>query len=143
MYRGHKLSHSNTFMQISCPDDYRQWLVSMFSLFGTKLYSGPMWRVETMSQEQQVSLSSTKLPVEVYYTILYVYTACANTCISPCDLSSLQQARTNVPELSERTLQRDIASSGILTGAGIQVGCVLIFMSVQFSCCYQQVCSLI
>ena len=42
----------------------------------------------------------------------------------PCDLSSLQQARTNVPGLSERTLQRDIASSGILTGAGIQVQCV-------------------
>ena len=76
-----------------------------------------------------------------YTTILCGYTACASTCISPCDLSSLQQARTNVPGLSERTLQRDIASSGILTGAGIQVGCVLICMSVQFWCCYQRVCS--
>ena len=66
-------------MQISCPDDYRQWLVSMFSLFGTKfvkLYSGPMWRVETTSQEQQVSLSSTKLPVEVYYNFVCVYSMC-------------------------------------------------------------------
>ena len=31
------------------------------------------------------------------------------------------QARTNVPGLSECTLQRRIASSGILTGSGIQV----------------------
>lgn len=55
------------YLQINCPDDYRQWLVSMFSLFGTKfikLYSGPMWRIETTSQDHQVS-SSNKSPVEV------------------------------------------------------------------------------
>ena len=54
--------------QVHCPDDYRQWLVSMFNLFGTKfvkLYSGPMWRVETTSQEEQTPLSSSKNPIEV------------------------------------------------------------------------------
>ena len=73
----------------SCPDDYRQRLVSMFSLFGTKfvkLYSGPMWRVETTLQEQQAPRSFTKVPVKVHvhvymYTILCVYTACTSTCI--------------------------------------------------------------
>ena len=53
-------------MQIHCPDDYRQWLVSMSSLFGTKfvkLYSGPMWRVETTSQDQNAPLAS-KVPVK-------------------------------------------------------------------------------
>ena len=56
------------FLQVHCPDDYRQWLVSMFNLFGTKfvkLYSGPMWRVETTSQEKQTSLLSSKNPIEV------------------------------------------------------------------------------
>ena len=44
-------------IQVRCPDDYRQWLMSMFSLFGTKfvnIYCWPMWRVETTSQEEQV-----------------------------------------------------------------------------------------
>jgi len=57
-------------LQICCPTDYRQWLVSMFSFFGTKfvkLYSGPMWRVETTAQDRQV-LSTSKLAVEVEYT---------------------------------------------------------------------------
>ena len=33
------------YWQLHCPDDYREWLVSMFSLFGTKwvkLFCGPM-----------------------------------------------------------------------------------------------------
>ena len=40
--------------QVKCPEDYRQWLVSMYSLFGTKwvkLHCGPMWRVESTAQE--------------------------------------------------------------------------------------------
>ena len=40
-------------MKIRCPDDYRQWLVSMFSLFGTKwvkLFCGPMFKVEATNQ---------------------------------------------------------------------------------------------
>lgn len=56
-------------IQIRCPDDYRQWLVSMFSLFGTKfvkLYCGPMWRVETTSQDSDKTPSSSKSPVEVH-----------------------------------------------------------------------------
>ena len=60
--------------QIHCPDDYRQWLVSMFSLFGTKfmkLYSGPLWRVETTSQDQNVS-SEHQVPFKVQGTLIFV-----------------------------------------------------------------------
>lgn len=60
-------------IQVHCPDDYRQWLVSMFSLFGTKfvkLYCGPMWRVETTSQEQQVHKSRDKQPTQVCTLLL-------------------------------------------------------------------------
>ena len=52
-----QIIYNTAIIQVHCPDDYRQWLVSMFSLFGTKfvkLYCGPMWRVETTSQEEQV-----------------------------------------------------------------------------------------
>lgn len=62
-------------MQIHCPDDYRQWLVSMYSLFGTKfvkIYSGPMWRVETTSQDQPL-LSQSKLPVDVCVCVHFFY----------------------------------------------------------------------
>ena len=41
------------YWQLHCPDDYREWLVSMFSLFGTKwvkLFCGPMWKVEGIAQ---------------------------------------------------------------------------------------------
>lgn len=61
-------------LQVCCPDDYRQWLVSMFSLFGTKfvkLYSGPMWRVDSTSQEGP-AMTARRLPVEVCsYTLLH------------------------------------------------------------------------
>ena len=36
-----------------CPPDYRQWLSSMYSLFGSKwskLHSGPLWSVEQLMQ---------------------------------------------------------------------------------------------
>ena len=62
-------TYTHECMQIHCPDDYRQWLVSMFSLFGTKflkLYSGPMWRVETTCQDQNAPLAS-KVPVKVHF----------------------------------------------------------------------------
>ena len=48
------------------------------------------------------------------------------------------QARTNVPGLSERTLQRRIASSGILTGSGIQVS-LWASLSQIIVCCNVQV----
>lgn len=62
---------SSSPREICCPTDYRQWLVSMFSLFGTKfvkLYNGPMWRIETTTQDQQ-ALSTSKLSVEVMHNI--------------------------------------------------------------------------
>ncbi len=43
--------------QVHCPHDYREWLLSMFSLFGTKflkLFCGPMWRVESLEQEYTI-----------------------------------------------------------------------------------------
>ena len=68
-------------MQISCPDDYRQWLVSMFSLFGTnfvKLYSGPMWRVETTLQEQQAHVHVALLP---FFLSFYISRVIMYMCI--------------------------------------------------------------
>lgn len=51
----------------ACPNDYTGWLVSMFSLFGTKfvkLFSGPMWRVEATSQDS-TQTQKEKLTVNV------------------------------------------------------------------------------
>ncbi len=53
--------NSTLFMYFQCPDDYRQWLVSMFSLFGTKfvkMFNGPMWKVEQTMQSGSVTLST-------------------------------------------------------------------------------------
>jgi hypothetical protein len=58
---------NNVQMQIHCPDDYRHWLGSLFGIKFVKLYSGPMWRVETTSQDLAVS-SQSKVPVEVCYS---------------------------------------------------------------------------
>jgi hypothetical protein len=77
-----------------CPSDYRQWLVTMYSLMGTKwckLHAGPMWSGQQVSQGVS--------PVTTYRT---------------------EEARVNIPSLSERTLRRDIASASCTTGAEIQ-----------------------
>lgn len=53
--------NSTLFMYFQCPDDYRQWLVSMFSLFGTKfvkMFNGPMWKVEQTMQSGSVTFST-------------------------------------------------------------------------------------
>ena len=37
-----------------CPDDYKQWMTTMYSQFGNKwanLHMGPMWTVATVEQE--------------------------------------------------------------------------------------------
>jgi hypothetical protein len=54
----------------ACPDDYMGWLVSMFSLFGTKfvkLFNGPMWRVESTSQDSVSQMTKEKLTVNVSF----------------------------------------------------------------------------
>ena len=46
------------------------------------------------------------------------------------------QARVNIPSLSSRTLQRDIASSGFVVGSSVQVHCnvdlCMIFLARDF-----------
>ena len=47
----------------------------MFSLFGTKLFNGPMWRVEGTSQDSASQMMKEKLTVNVTiqqdYTVAY------------------------------------------------------------------------
>lgn len=53
--------NSYALFQVSCPEDYRAWLVSMYSLFGTKwlnLHRGPMWSVESTAQGEQLHKDS-------------------------------------------------------------------------------------
>ena len=53
----HTLTHTHTHIlitQVKCLDDYRTWLSSMFSMFGTKwvkLFSGPMWNYNSPIQD--------------------------------------------------------------------------------------------
>ena len=45
-------------LQVVCPEDYEQWLVSMYSLFGTKfskMLRGPMWSKESTCQGSRSS----------------------------------------------------------------------------------------
>ena len=108
----------------------------MFCLFGTKwvkLFSGPMWSVSQSSQTtSDVRATSRAIPTQVL---------CHN-CIFPnpyflLNLSILllyvcQKARVNIPGLSERTLERYIASSGISMGSEVQVSKLHCN-----SCCFQ------
>ena len=43
--------------------------MSMFSLFGTKLFNGPMWRVESTSQDQEQVDVHKRSPVQVNYCV--------------------------------------------------------------------------
>lgn len=59
---------------LKCPSDYRQWLQSMFALFGTKwvkLHCGPMWSVATTVTQDGVLvesfLSESRDPLQVIY----------------------------------------------------------------------------
>ena len=63
-----------------------------------------MWKIMSTSQSVQV---------------LFIELRCYNMYTS-C-FSLLLQARVNVPGLSERTLERDIVSSGISLGSEVQV----------------------
>lgn len=104
--------------KVRYPDDYRKWLVSMFTLFGTKwvkIFCGPMWKIMSTSQSVPEPRHGGLDPLEVLFIELRcynMYTSC---------FSLLLQARVNVPGLSERTLERDIVSSGISLGSEVQV----------------------
>ena len=46
----------------------------MFSLFGTKfvkLFNGPMWRVESTSQDSSSPVTKEKLTVNVIFSVSY------------------------------------------------------------------------
>ena len=48
-----------------CPDDYREWLVTMYSTLGmkwSKLHCGPMWSGQQVSQG--VAPTTTSLRIE-------------------------------------------------------------------------------
>ena len=49
MHAIHHYNYVATFLQRKpCPEDYRLWLESMYSLFGTKFvkfFNGPMWKL--------------------------------------------------------------------------------------------------
>ena len=49
----------------SCPSDYREWLVTMYSVLGMKwckLHCGPMWSGQQVSQG--IAQSNTSLRIE-------------------------------------------------------------------------------
>lgn len=49
-------------MQVHCPDDYRAWLQSMYTLFGTKwakLYCGPLLSYAPIMQAPDTGPAST------------------------------------------------------------------------------------
>lgn len=60
------------YKQISCPSDYRQWLLTMYILFGTKwakIFCGPMWSYVPIMQELREPATglNTMSPVNVSY----------------------------------------------------------------------------
>ena len=74
LYQCNKLLLYPLYIQIECPTDYKQWLVSMFSLFGTKfvrLFSGPMWSIAPTSQceDDEVELDSHHHPLDVCHDL--------------------------------------------------------------------------
>lgn len=53
---------------VRCPEDYKLWCETMFSLFGTKwskIHVGPMWSVALVAQGEATPQSNRKT-VEVY-----------------------------------------------------------------------------
>ncbi len=83
----------------------------MYVVFGKKwlnLYSGPMWKVVGTGQEGAHALSTSRRTEDV------------RIC-SFSHFSTFIQARVNIPALSVRTIERDIASSVFTVKTGIQV----------------------
>ncbi len=63
-------------VQVKCPDDYRCWLESMYSLFGTKwskLHRGPCWSFEPTEQGRAVEDSKSFSPLSVS-SYMYMHT---------------------------------------------------------------------
>ena len=93
----------------------------MYNHFGQKwasLHHGPMWSVSKSTQLQGSNREIVKVHVAMCI-ICELRVFCMQT-ESDCMFFGLQ-ALVNVPALSERSLRRDIASSGISMDAKIQV----------------------
>ncbi len=98
---------------MKCPPDYRLWLQSIYVVFGKKwlnLYSGPIRKVVGTGQEGAHALSTSRRTenVRTFYVLLFIF-------------SKFIEERVNIPALSVRTIERDIASSVFTVKAGIQV----------------------
>ncbi len=111
------------FQVSPCPQDYRSWLETMYCQFGqkwAKLHHGPMWSV---SELHGTSHQKERKTVEVYnYSSMQeetgrvVHIIIAAACITPSIIiimMFLMQALANIPSVSESTLRRGIADSGI------------------------------
>ena len=99
----------------------------MYSLFGNKwlnLHGGPVWKVEGTEQDGDISTTDAKRNTNVIHFI--------SITILELPMFYNTQARVNIPSLSSRTLQRDIASSGFVVGSSVQVNCNMIFPSERF-----------
>ena len=101
-------------------------ILSMFSLFGTKfvkLYCGLMWQVETTFQESQVNSSSERSHIKVLYESIDVWNSAVMTKLNFCRQELMFLICLNIH-------CRDIATSGVTTGAEIQVWmCICVLCS--------------
>ncbi len=69
--------------KVRCPDDYRKWLVSMFTLFGTKwvkIFCGPMWKIMSTSQSVPEPRHGGLDPLEVLFIELRCILAVFHCC---------------------------------------------------------------
>ena len=105
----------------------------MYSLFGNKwlsLHGGPVRKVECTEQDGHMAPTDTKQGTNVIHFISIPVTIFRITYV----LNT--QARVNIPSLSSRTFQRDVASSGFVVGSSVQVHCnvdlCMIFPSERF-----------
>ena len=69
-------------MQVTCCDEYLQWLQSMYALFGTKwskLYCGPMLCIESKEQGSRISCNGAFNPLMVG-----IYSGCTKQNVLLC-----------------------------------------------------------
>ena len=56
-------------IQRKCPNDYKDWLVSMYAIFGTKwvnLFCGPMWSIQSIAQGDVQDIGNSRCPSKVH-----------------------------------------------------------------------------
>lgn len=74
---------SHTLSQVRCPNDYLEWLKTMYCLFGTKwskLHCGPMCSFECTEQEAVVEKQGFD-PITVCRIIIHVHVHALMICL--------------------------------------------------------------